>query len=130
MKELKGILSDTHSSGAAKYSDTMKCEIVVKQMQHRRDCYGRSLKPGALQSDHKGGASEKLIKLLAAFEDVLNEEQDAPSLLQPPQLRAVYQAHHFPSELRRNLDQVHISYKPCFIDFTHSPYLFLSKGKK
>ena len=119
MKELKGILSATHSSGAAKYSDTMKCEIVVKQMQHRRDCYGRCLKPGALQSDHKGGASEKLLKLLASFEDVLNEEQDAPALLQPPQIRAVYQAHHFPSDLRRNLDQVYISYNIRFIESTH-----------
>jgi hypothetical protein len=97
----------------------MKCEIVVKQMQHRRDCYGRCLKPGALQSDHKGGAAEKLIKLLASFEDVMNEEQDAPALLQPPQIRGVYQAHHFPSDLRRNLDQVYISCNLCFIEFTH-----------
>ena len=129
MTELQLILSSSHSSGVAKYSDAMKCEIVVKQMQHRRDCYGRSLKPGALWSDHKGGASHKLIKLLAAFADVLNEEQVTPSLLQPPQIREVYQAHPFASDLRRNLDQV-ITFPPFQVrPLTFPPFMitFLSR---
>ena len=106
MQELMNVLNDRHTSGVPKYTAAMKCEIVLKQLQHRRDCFGRTLPPKALCSNHKGGSASKLSNLLESFAAILAEENETPALLQPPKIRAVYQSAMFPTALRRDLDKV------------------------
>ena len=105
MTALMQVLDEKHPSGSAKFSAKMKCEIVEKQLQYRRDCYARTLRDGAMHSNHKGGSESKLVKLLGSFKDALADEKEAPHLLQPPQIRTVYEPHAFPTELRTNLDK-------------------------
>lgn len=106
MQELNDVLFAKHSSGTSKYTPKMQCEIIEKQLQHRRDCYARTLKEGALHSSHKGGSVTKVTKLLESFKDILADEKETPGLLEPPQIRQVYKQHSFATELRKNLDKV------------------------
>jgi hypothetical protein len=53
MVELNDELSRTRTSGRPLYTTAMKVEIVEKQIQYRRDCLMRKLRPGALCSDAK-----------------------------------------------------------------------------
>ncbi len=53
MVELNDELSRTHTSGRSLYTTAMKVEIVEKQIQYRRDCLMRKLRPGTLCSDAK-----------------------------------------------------------------------------
>ena len=46
-----------------------------------------------------------MAKLLGSFKTVLMDEKDAPTLLQPPQIRTVYEPHTFSTDLRTNLDK-------------------------
>jgi hypothetical protein len=108
MQELKDILNAKHPSGSPKHTPKMQCEIIEKQLQHRRDCYARTLKEGALHSSHKGGSVTKLTKLLESFKDVLADEKETPGLLEPPQIRQVHKQHAFGTNLRKSLDKVQL----------------------
>jgi hypothetical protein len=86
----------------------IQCEIIEKQLQHRRDCYARTLKEGALHSSHKGGSVTKLTKLLELFKGVLADEKETPGLLEPPQISQVYKQHAFGTNLRKSLGKVQL----------------------
>ena len=105
MAELKKVLNDKHSDGKARFTATMKCEVIIKQLRHRRDCYNRALRDGSMHSSHSGGSETKLVKLLESFKQVLVDEKETPALLTPPQIRTVYQPRAFATQLRSNLDK-------------------------
>ena len=105
MVELNDELSRTHTSGRPLYTTAMKVEIVEKQIQYRRDCLMRKLRPGTLCSDAKINDDRKLDRLKENFKQILIDEALYPSLKQPPpQIRATYEAHVFPNKVRRDLD--------------------------
>lgn len=107
MEELQEELRSTHAppSTQPKYSDLMKCEIVADQLRYRQTCLARVLRPGAMHSNHRGGAALKLILLLESFAEVLEDERETPSLLNPPEIRKTYQGHQFATNLRLDLDR-------------------------
>jgi hypothetical protein len=105
MPQLLTELDTKHASGKEKYTATMQCEIVVAQLQYRRDCLARCLRPGALCSSHTGSAQSKLQQLLQHFASVLCDEQHIPSLLKPPSIRRKYASHMFATSLRSQLDR-------------------------
>ena len=55
---LENELALKHPTGAPMYTTAMKVEIVEKQIQYRRDCLMRKLRPGALCSGVKDLARE------------------------------------------------------------------------
>ena len=102
--ELMAELGMLHDSGKAMYSPAMKCDVVMAQLQFRRDCLLRVLRPGALCSNIKD-ATRKLDALLDSFGCVIDDEHLYPSLLNPPQVRRAYQSHPFANAARRGLDE-------------------------
>ena len=84
MVELNDELSRTHTSGRPLYTTAMKVEIVEKQIQYRRDCLMRKLRPGTLCSDAKINDDRKLDRLKENFKLILIDEALYPSLKQPP----------------------------------------------
>jgi hypothetical protein len=107
MEELQEVLRSTHTppSTQPKYSDLMKCEVVADQLRYREACLARVLRSGALRSSHRGGAALKLVLLLESFAEVLEDERETPSLLNPPEIRKTYQGHQFATSLRLDLDR-------------------------
>ncbi len=105
MPQLLTELDTKHASGKEKYTATMQCEIVFTQLQYRRDCLTRCLRPGALCSSHTGSAQSKLQQLLQHFASVLCDEQHISSLLKPPSIRRKYASHMFATSLRSQLDR-------------------------
>jgi hypothetical protein len=53
MENLRAELSSKHASGLQKYTIPMQVDIVVAQLQYRRDCLMRTLRPGSLCSNVK-----------------------------------------------------------------------------
>ena len=106
MIDLEEELEATLGSGKPKYSLAMKIEIVEKQLQYRRDCYARTLRPGALVSHISTANQLKLDKLLDNFQDVLDDEANFPALAAPPTIRQVFQAHPFANPVRAGLETV------------------------
>ena len=102
MRSLEEELIAKHPTGNSKYTTAMKSDIVCAQLQYRRDCLGRTLRPGALASSLTG--QSRLDALLDSFEKVLADESRFPSLLSPPQIREVYTSHTFANEVRSSLD--------------------------
>ena len=98
-------MSKVHQSGLPKYTPAMKCDIVTAQLQYRRDCLARCLRPGAMCSNFKGPATEKLKQLLENFKAVLRDEGLVPSLMKPPCIRRKYTTHMFATSLRTQLDR-------------------------
>ena len=105
---VRGGMSMKPPSGTPKHTPKIQCEIIEKQLQHRRDCYARTLKEGALHSSHKGGSVTKLTKLLELFKGVLADEKETPGLLEPPQISQVYKQHAFGTNLRKSLGKVQL----------------------
>jgi hypothetical protein len=105
MASLREELHLTHQSGLPKYTPAMQVEIVSAQLQYRRDCLARCLRPGALCSNFKGTAAEKLKALLINFKAALSDEGALPSLLKPPSIRRKYTSHMFATALRTQLDR-------------------------
>jgi hypothetical protein len=87
------------------YSDAMKCEIVCGQLRYREACLARVLRKGAMHSSHRGGSALKLVLLLESFAEVLQDEIDNPSLMNPPEIRKTHQGCQFPTEMRMELDR-------------------------
>jgi len=87
MGDLLDVLKSKHPTGSAKFTPLMKCEIVVAQLQYRRDCLGRVLAPGCMCSNYKGTAESKLRALLQNFKACIKDEARIPALLRPPTIR-------------------------------------------
>ena len=105
LEALHDEMSKVHQSGLAKYTTAMKCDIVRAQLQYRRDCLARCLRPGAMCSNFQGPATEKLKQLLENFKAVLRDEGSLPCLMEPPCIRRKYAAHMFATSLRTQLDR-------------------------
>jgi len=105
MDDLLDLLKSKHLTGSFKYTPLMKCEIVVVQLQHRRDCLNRVLAPGCLCSSYKGTAESKLRALLQNFKACIKDEARIPALLTPPTIRRKYNSHMFATALRTELDR-------------------------
>jgi hypothetical protein len=84
MAELQTEFKAKHPTGSPKYSTAMKSEIVVAQLQYRRDCLNRVFAPGALCSNFKGTAEAKLRALTQNFKACIKDE--ANPILPPPLL--------------------------------------------
>ena len=67
----------------------MKIEIVEKQIQYRRDCLLRKIKPGLLCSDMVNSTQAKLDTLLTNLSQLIADESENPRLKLPPQIRKV-----------------------------------------
>jgi hypothetical protein len=67
----------------------MKIEIVQAQIQYRRDCLRRKIKPGSLCSDMVGSTQAKLDSLLKNLLELMMDESQNPRLSLPPQIRKV-----------------------------------------
>jgi hypothetical protein len=104
MIDIDDELNSTLAGGKPKYSLAMKIEIVEKQIQHRRDCYARTLRPGTLVSHISTATQLKLDKLLGNFQVILDDEAKYPALASPPSIRQVFQAHPFANPTRVGLD--------------------------
>ena len=87
------------------YTDAMKCEIVADQLRCREACLARVLRKGALHSSHRGGSALKLVLLLESFTAALQDEEESPSLMNPPEIRKTCQGYQFPTQLRDELDE-------------------------
>ena len=82
----------------------MKIEVVENQIQYRRDCYARVLRPGALVSHISAVTQLKLDKLMGNVQAILDDEAKFPALAAPPTIRQVFQAHPFANPVRAGLD--------------------------
>jgi hypothetical protein len=103
LADLRAELQEKHQSGKPLYTPAMQVEIVVAQIQYRRDCLLRTLRPGSLCSNIKS-VERRLDALMENFATIIEDEHMFPSLLQPPQIRRVYQSHPFANEARKTLD--------------------------
>ena len=85
----------------------MKIEVVENQIQYRRDCYARVLRPGALVSHISAVTQLKLDKLMGNVQAILDDEAKFPALAAPPTtcIRQVFQAHPSPILLGRDWTQ-------------------------
>ncbi len=88
-EEVMEELEKMHNSGRPKYTLAMKIEIVEKQIQYRRDCLLRKLKPGSLCSDMVNSTQAKLDALLTNLLQLMVDEFENPRLKLPPQIRKV-----------------------------------------
>ena len=102
-QELRAELARKHSSGKCMYTTAMKVDIVLAQLQFRRDCLLRTLRPGTLCSSVKD-PTRRLVSLVESFARVVEDEQLYPTLLSPPEIRRVYQTHPFANDARKELD--------------------------
>ena len=82
-------LEKMHNSGKPKYTLAMKIEIVEKQIQYRRDCLLRKIKPGSLCSDMVNSTQAKLDAPLKNLSELMVDESENPRLKLPPQIRKV-----------------------------------------
>ena len=107
MEDLQEEFRSTHAppSTQPKCSDLMKCEIVADQLRCREACLARVLRSGALHSSHRGGAALKSVLLLESFAEVVEDERETPSLLNPPEIRKTCQGHQFATNTRLDLDR-------------------------
>ena len=87
--ELNEELQKLHLTGKAKYTMAMQIEIVQAQIQYRRDCLMRKIKPGSLCSDMVGSTQAKLDALLKTLSELMMDESQNPRLSLPPQIRKV-----------------------------------------
>ena len=83
MAELQIELKAKHPTGSPKYTTAMKSEIIVAQLQFRRDCLNRVFAPGAFSSNFKGTAEAKFRALIANFKLCLKDEAATPSHTPP-----------------------------------------------
>jgi hypothetical protein len=88
-EEVMEELEKMHDSGKPKYTLAMKIEIVEKQIQYRRDCLLRKIKPGSLCSDMVNSTQAKLDTLLTNLSQLIADESENPRLKLPPQIRKV-----------------------------------------
>ena len=88
-EEVMEELEKMHNSGKPKYTLAMKIEIVEKQIQYRRDCLLRKIKPGSLCSDMVNSTQAKLDALLTNLSQLMVDEFENPRLKLPPQIRKV-----------------------------------------
>jgi len=72
--ELLKLMKSKHPTGSFKYTAAMKCEIIIAQLQYRRDCLNRVLPPGSMCSGFKGTAEAKLRELLGNFKECIKDE--------------------------------------------------------
>ena len=131
MEEILELFKAKHPTGSFKYTAVMKCEIVVAQLQYRRDCLNRVLPQGAMCSSHKGTPEAKLKDLLGNLKRCMKDEAKfflprsffsfarfqrsffsfcdlqarIPALLTPPTIRRKYNSHMFATTLRTELDR-------------------------
>ena len=103
MESLRAELSSKHASGLQKYTIPMQVDIVVAQLQYRRDCLMRTLRPGTLCSNVKK-THKRLDSLLLSFGQVCEDECLYPSLMNAPEIRRGYDAHPFANDARKALD--------------------------
>ncbi len=115
-------LESKQASGKEKYTAAMQYEIVVAQLQYRRDCLARCLRPGALCSLYASSPLSKLQQLLHHFASALSDEQHIPSLLKPPFVRRKYTSHMFATSLRSQLDRDRNSIKAAITEAFRAAY--------
>ena len=104
MRDIEEELGATLSDNKPKYSLAMQIEIVGKQIQYRRDCFDRTLRPGTLVSHLTSATQMKLDKLLENFQAILDDEARHPALASPPAIRQIFQVHPFANSCRASLD--------------------------
>jgi len=102
--DLQRELGKKHDTGVPMYTPAMKVEIVEAQIQYRRDCLLRKLRPGALCSS-VSGSIRKLDALMDSFSIIIEDELRFPALLKPPEIRKTQQSHPFSNKARQTLDE-------------------------